>query len=814
MDSFDSSDHGFGPSDHSKPARKRTGPRTTTACNRCRRKRGRCDGEKPACGPCAKAGAECQYELGMDRRKPYAKSVVQAMQLRIDTLEAQLAALTGEPVAADPAPQPPPLDAHNWDSLVGTAMSASSASNESTSPDIRGPQGAGLLPLPPILGSMPLGSASTASRPTNGTSASRPSTAEGQPQRRTSVPFAAAGAADDLDSDMDKFRGGLALNAHGELRYYGPTSSYRSVLVATPCPAELPSAAASPAAGATATLQALRSYSLTRAPIPTAAPCEPVCPTRPPDLSPDLKARLFRLAFEFCFSHYNIVPERQFYQDLQMYPTERTQFYSPFLMHVVLAVGCRYLQSGDNYPPEICGLFGDPDTRGDVFINWARFLLDQEWYNPSMSTIRGLLVLGLYMAGRGFDGPCQIFVGLALKLAEDFGLNLGPHRLTQPPGGAIPKAVFHSRCECFWSTFASDCISSLYIGRRAYFTPDMIDTAVPTIFPELDYDAPLYRSSAFAWSSRLMLLAGRVLCEVYSPSLTKSVQQRKALVPELHLKLESWNHDLPSYLRANGSDATKAPHPHILALNMTYHFVHIALHRPFFRQVSTLAANGQETTEDVSTEKCLVAANNIVRLVKLMKGSSGLSRAAPGAQLAAFSAGTVLALAAFPNEAGSPLADERSPDHEKRAQAKKDLAFLIEALKEIGTTWTTALTSAGVLEAIMLACEPTTLPIVPSPRQPQMPTPPLTDLSASVPLPNLAPTVPPLPPAFHALLNPPNTSLLDADPFARFQYGLGLSGNGADGTRPDTADGLPSAPLPLGTETFRAMWDYSNVHTS
>lgn len=35
-----------------------------------------------------------------------------------------------------------------------------------------------------------------------------------------------------------------------------------------------------------------------------------------------------------------------------------------------------------------------------------------------MSTIRGLLVLGLYMAGRGFDGPCQIFVGLALKLTE------------------------------------------------------------------------------------------------------------------------------------------------------------------------------------------------------------------------------------------------------------------------------------------------------------------------------------------------------------------------------------------------------------
>jgi hypothetical protein len=38
-----------------------------------------------------------------------------------------------------------------------------------------------------------------------------------------------------------------------------------------------------------------------------------------------------------------------------MYPNERTQFYSPFLMHVVLAVGCRFLQPEDDYPPA----FGD-----------------------------------------------------------------------------------------------------------------------------------------------------------------------------------------------------------------------------------------------------------------------------------------------------------------------------------------------------------------------------------------------------------------------------------------------------------------------
>ncbi|GAA5985225.1 hypothetical protein JCM10908_002575 [Rhodotorula pacifica] len=805
----------------------RTGPRTTTACNRCRRKRGRCDGEKPACGPCAKAGAECEYELGMDRRKPYAKSVVQAMQLRIDTLEAQLAALTGEvsadptttsapssrsprlPAPAPPVPQPP-VDTRYWNTLVGTALSASSASTESASPDSP-PNQAELHPSTSANQVTNESSEGAASIPPRSSTASAPGStsatigASNNEHRRLLTgrrPPLSAAVTGELDPEMDKFRGGLALNAHGELRYYGPTSSYRSLLVASPSVTDTDATTSGPSA----TLQALRSYSLTRAPIPTAAPSEPIFPTRPPDLPPDLTARLFRLAFEFCFAHYNIVPERQFYQDLQMFPTQRTQFYSPFLMHVVLAVGCRYLQPEDNYPPEICGLLGDPDTRGDVFINWARFLLDQEWYNPSMSTIRGLLVLGLYMAGRGFDGPCQMFVSQAAKLAEDFGLNLGPHRFTQEAGAPISSETFASRTHCFWSTYSQDCISSLYIGRKGYFTPDMIDIPVPAIVPELDYDAPLYRSSAFAWSSRLLLLAGRVLSDVYSPSLTKTAQQRKALVPELHLKLESWNHDLPSYLRANTTDAAKAPHPHILVLNMTYHYVHIALHRPFFRPHSTPSELKQETTDDISTEKCLVAAGHIVRLVKLLKHSAGLSRAAPGVQLAAFSAGTLLALAAFPDERSSPASAESSVENERRTQAKKDLQFLVEALKEIGTTWTTALTSAGVLEAVMIACDPASLTTPPLPTRPYMPTPPLTDLPTALPLPTVAA---PLSPSFQALLNPSSADLLQGEPFSLLPYGLGLSGGEARPRSSSENSSSASGPfLPLGSQSFRAIWDY------
>ncbi|PRQ75792.1 Fungal specific transcription factor domain-domain containing protein [Rhodotorula toruloides] len=638
------------------PAKKK--PRTTTACNRCRKKRGRCDGQKPICGPCTTAGAVCEYELGADKRKPYTKAVVQAMQLRIDTLEAQLAALTGQPVPSSPGSF---FDAQSADphSILDSSAPLPSDST-STTPAMTSLSLVANQAVKNGAGTSPTGLGPTSL-----------SFAEGS-QPQVSTPNL---------NGLDTFQGGLAINAHGELRFYGPTSSYRAVLADSTSLLNTPT-----------TVNAIRAFSLTRAPIPTASPADPALPRRPPDLSPDFKVKLLNLAFEYCFSHYNIVPERQFFADLQMYPFERTQYYSPFLMNVILAVGCRYLDPDDpSYPPEICGLIGDPDTRGDVFVTWARYLLDQEWYNPALSTIRGLLVLGLYMAGRGFDGPCVIFVGSALKLTEDFGLNLGPHRLSMSMGLEISEELITARRDCFWSAFASDCISSMYIGRSTTFKPDVIDVIPPPVVPELDFEAPLYRSSAFHWSSRLIFIASKIMDSVYTLRPGISLAMRQAKVPELHLLLESWYHELPSHLRASGADPQKAPHPHILVLNMVYNMMHISLHRPFFRRFSA------NPTTNVSTEKCLVAASNIVRLVKLLRGSAGLRKAAPGVQHAAFNAGTVLAISA----AEDNLSNNPKQDSERRSQAKKDLRLIVTSLKEIGTTWTTAHTSAGVLEALM-----------------------------------------------------------------------------------------------------------------
>ncbi|KAK4700541.1 hypothetical protein P7C70_g5706, partial [Phenoliferia sp. Uapishka_3] len=596
--------------------------------------------QMPAYGQAASWEQQQQQQFPQPHSGPYTKSVVAAMQLRIDTLEKELEAITSARSGAATGTHTP----------SGTHHSAPIPHNLHIS---REPS---LLPK---------------------------------------------------HTPLDAFQGGLALNAHGELRFYGPTSSYRSVL------ADESSGGSTPFSPAN--FDAIRAFSLTRAPVPYSMPAEPALPQRPPDLSPDFKARLLRMAFEYCFAHYNCVPEREFYADLQAHPDERSSWCSPFLLNVMLAVGCRYLDPAEDYPVEICGLQGDPDTRGDVFMTWARYLLDQEWYNPNLATIRGLNILGMYLAGRGFDGPCFMFTGLAMRLCEDFGLHLGIHRLSIGVGG-ISEELITSRRDAFFSTLSHDVyvtylvlrtvdsnserrparIASMYIGRRVYLSPDEIDQIPPPVVPELDFDEPMYRSSSFHWSSKLILLGARIMTTVYALKPGVTLRARQSAVPELHLALESWYHDLPSHLRASMSDASKSPHPHIISLNLAYHCFHIQLHRPFFRRLAKDAAT------NVSTHKCLAAANHIVRLVKLHKHSHGLRLSAACFQHAAFCCGTILALSA--SEDG--ISETPSQDAARRALAKADLRLVIDALREAGRTWTTAITSADILEALLHQWEP------------------------------------------------------------------------------------------------------------
>ncbi|KAK4049875.1 hypothetical protein OIO90_005264 [Microbotryomycetes sp. JL221] len=472
----------------------------------------------------------------------------------------------------------------------------------------------------------------------------------------------------------DIFQGGLAINSHGELRFYGPTSSYRAVV------AEYSTVDKD-------NVEAARAFSLTRAPIKGALPREPELPRRPPVLTKPVRDDLLRRSFEFCLSQFSLVDERKFMRDLEERPQYRTPSYSPFLLNVVLGIGCRYLDpTKETVPPELCSDCDDVSTRGDVFIAWARYMIDREWENPSVATINALALLSVYLAGVGLDGPSTMFNGQAQLLAEDFGVHLGLHRLNI--GAAeIPEELVAARRDAFFATYQINVMMSMYVGRSTSFIVDEIDQEVPPVNHDVEFDPPAYRSSTFHYASKLILLASRMMNSVYALLPKISLAERQSAVPELHLALESWYHGLPGPLRAAASTFSNAPHPHIIGLNMLYHLIMITLHRPFFRRAS------KDNRLSVSTEKCLSAAKHIVRLVKLQKEAHNLRNVAPLFQQWVSSPNFWLI------EDGISGIHEK--DSERRAQAKADLQTICSALREIAQTWQTADVSANVLEALM-----------------------------------------------------------------------------------------------------------------
>lgn len=104
-----------------------------------------------------------------------------------------------------------------------------------------------------------------------------------------------------------------------------------------------------------------------------------IAPPPPPTLSPELQHQLLRFAFDYAVATFNLVDERHFYADMLVNPNDQTQHYSPFLLNILLGIGCRYLDPLSNFPRELCSVLDDPSTRGEPFITYARSSIEREW---------------------------------------------------------------------------------------------------------------------------------------------------------------------------------------------------------------------------------------------------------------------------------------------------------------------------------------------------------------------------------------------------------------------------------------------------
>lgn len=318
----------------------------------------------------------------------------------------------------------------------------------------------------------------------------------------------------------------------GEVRFFGGSSSYSTVCT--------------DAVEDSGIINPIRARALTHGLGPDSVPCDdPITPPRPPALPTELLTEILSLAFEFCLSQFGLVNERRFYADMAANPRRRTSHYSPVLYYVILAMGCKYLEpSRHEMVSKTCTDPNDFATRGAVYINWARFTLEQEWTQPELSTITALNCLAVYLYGQGLDGPATLYNGIAIRLCEDckqildghawlrlievlvaVGLHLGLHRLKATPayfrrfGNEDEKA----RADTFYAALQSNVMFCISVGRNVPFSVDEIDQALPLVDGEAEFDKPEHRSTAFHLASKLVLIVTKMMRSVYTLDVNVSL---------------------------------------------------------------------------------------------------------------------------------------------------------------------------------------------------------------------------------------------------------------------------------------------------
>ncbi|KAM3493383.1 hypothetical protein MY3957_003296 [Beauveria namnaoensis] len=171
----------------------------------------------------------------------------------------------------------------------------------------------------------------------------------------------------------------------------------------------------------------------------------------------------------------------------------------------------------------------------------------------------------------------------------------------------------------------------------------------------LDFEVtPAYSTSTFASLCRLSLVMSDILSTIYTER--SSDQSPSKLAGErmnLHKKLRNWEESLPSHLEI---DATKLrerqfPPPHVFSLHAMHHVLVILLHRPFVADGHLYSTSRQISVD--SFMKCASSASAIVQLLRAYHAAFSIRRAPYLISYATYVAATIHARIAARRSRGS-----------------------------------------------------------------------------------------------------------------------------------------------------------------
>ncbi|PYH76971.1 hypothetical protein BO82DRAFT_345884 [Aspergillus uvarum CBS 121591] len=326
---------------------------------------------------------------------------------------------------------------------------------------------------------------------------------------------------------------------------------------------------------------------------------------------------LMEIYWEFVFPLYPFFDREQLSAEyLKMWNGEGSPGDEDMLMctfNVIFALGC---QLSETIEPE------NRAATADSFFSRAKQLIQFDMWQPgSTALIQCLLLMSQYLQSTDHADQCWIVTGMAIRSAQSLGLHLPEtsSRLAGCQGKELARRIWHG-------CVLMDRVVALTLGRPAMISkdaagavalPTMVDEEVPQVLtesrPQGEIEMPSF-ITFYAKCLELYEILNDILLSLYLNSsppeksddhhnyFFRSFHEGQVTVFQLDYALSVWSQSLPAIFR---SQATPLPANHVISrqkvvLRLRLLHVRMVLLRPILSKYCDLSNRSSLTSSEDS----------------------------------------------------------------------------------------------------------------------------------------------------------------------------------------------------------------------
>ncbi|KAF9245870.1 fungal-specific transcription factor domain-containing protein [Melanogaster broomeanus] len=393
---------------------------------------------------------------------------------------------------------------------------------------------------------------------------------------------------------------------------------------------------------------------------------------------------------------------------------EPSQTVTKLLLLSMFSIAARYL---DECVPESMDELWEA---GCDYLAQARNVLAQVSHSCRGSTCQALLLLGHREFGIGSMEQGWLYIGMAIRMAQDLGLNRAADNWQFNGRRMFSAEENQVRKQIWWAC----CIADKYVcWRPTCISEGDFDTLLPDaeeasclLFPLFDWanlSLLLHQSVStvltmrcFRAAASLSVIIGSIVSSVYPVKPTRR-GSRRAVLSNLEARLDQWYLELPDDLRYDPASKRNSPPPPVLYIHIKYWSAVLLLHRAFipnWKGSEPILQNpppGSDTTSLKAFDLCQSAATYISTIVTTYHDNFNLKRSSPFLSSYILSAGImhIVTLTLRPSN----------------VQAYYGLQQLLAALREMQTTWPSAVRACDLLNGVKVQVDSNLAPLMQGP---------------------------------------------------------------------------------------------------